>query len=77
MSATLSIRISEETKQQIEELSTISHRKKSDILVGWINEKLDLEKWQIEKTYQVIEEVDKGNFASDAEVAEFFKKWAS
>jgi predicted transcriptional regulator len=77
MSATLSIRLPEETKKQIEELSTISHRKKSDILVGWINEKLELEKWQIEKTYKAIEEADKGNFASDGEVAEFFKKWAS
>ena len=77
MSATLSIRIPEETKKQIEKLSEISHRKKSAILVGWINEKLELEKWQIEKTYKAIEEADKGNFASDGEVTEFFKKWAS
>lgn len=77
MSATLSIRIPEETKKQIEELSEISHRKKSDILVGWINEKLELEKWQIEKTYKAIEDADKGNFASDEEVTGFFKKWAN
>jgi len=77
MSATLSIRISEDTKKQIEELSEISHRKKSDILVGWINEKLELEKWQIEKTYKAIEDADKGNFASDEEVTGFFKKWAN
>ncbi len=77
MSATLSIRIPEETKKQIEELSEISHRKKSDILVGWINEKLELEKWQIEKTYKAIEDADKGNFASDEEVTGFFKKWVN
>ena len=77
MSTTLSIRLPEETKKQIEELSAISHRKKSDILVGWINEKLELEKWQIEKTYKAIEEADKGNFANDGEIAEFFKKWAN
>ena len=77
MSTTLSIRISEETKQQIEELSTISHQKKSDILNRWISEKLELERWQIEKPYQPIEIADAGKFASDEQVAELFKKWSN
>ncbi|MEN9446901.1 MAG: hypothetical protein RJA25_190 [Bacteroidota bacterium] len=77
MSTTLSIRISEETKEQIEELSALTNRKKSDIVTSWINEKLELERWQIEKTYKAIEDADNGKFASDEEVKGFFKKWTS
>lgn len=77
MSTTLSIRIPEETKEQIEELSTLTNRKKSDIVVSWINEKLELERWQIEKTYKAIEDADNGKFTSDEEVKGFFKKWTN
>jgi len=75
MSATLSIRIPEETKRQIEELATISHRKKSDILVGWINEKLELERWQIEEINHGIAEADAGLFATNEDRQALRKKW--
>ena len=77
MSTTLSLRIPEETKEQIENLAKISNRRKSDMLLGWINEKLELERWQIEEINKGIAEADAGLFASKEEVAEFFNKWKS
>lgn len=76
MSTTLSLRINEELKEQIEKLSQISNRKKSDILLGWIKEKLDLERWQIEETNKAIVEADAGSFASNKEVMEYFNRWS-
>lgn len=77
MSTTLTIRISDETKEKIEKLSLISKLKKSEIINRWINEKLDVEQWQIAKTYKAIEQAEAGDFAKDEEVAEFFTKWTS
>jgi RHH-type rel operon transcriptional repressor/antitoxin RelB len=73
---TLALRVPAEIKAQIEELAKVCHRKKSDILLGWIREKLDLERWQIAETEKAIEEADAGKFASKEEVARFYKKWS-
>ncbi|MEY3127231.1 MAG: hypothetical protein RL273_1404 [Bacteroidota bacterium] len=75
MSTTLSIRISDETKTEIEALAKESNRKKSDMLLGWINEKLDLERWQIAEIKKGITQADAGIFATNEEVTEFFHKW--
>ena len=75
MSATLSLRLPEETKAQIDSLAKISHRRKSDMLIGWINEKLDLERWQIEEINKGIAEADAGIFATKEDRQALRKKW--
>lgn len=75
MSTTLSLRIPYLTKMKIEELAKVSHRKKSDILLNWINEKLELEHWQIEEIHKGIAEADAGIFASEEESQALRKKW--
>lgn len=77
MSTTLSLRLPEEVKKQIEDLAKNSNRRKSDMLLGWINEKLELERWQIEEINKGVAETDNGLFASKEDVAEFFNKWKS
>lgn len=77
MSTTLSLRLPEEVKKQIEDLAKNSNRRKSDMLLGWINEKLELERWQIEEINKGVAEADNGLFASKEDVAEFFNKWKS
>ena len=77
MSTVLSLRISEEMKHDLDELSKETHRKKSEIIASWIEEKMELERWQIKKIKQSIMEADAGNFASEKDVQEFFKKWSS
>ena len=56
-------------------MAETSHRRKSEILLGWINEKLDLERWQIEEIQQGIAEADAGLFASEEERLALRKKW--
>lgn len=75
MSTTLSIRLPEDIKEQIDTLAKISHRRKSDMLLGWINEKLDLERWQLEEINKGIEEADAGLFASEEDRQALRKKW--
>lgn len=75
MSATLSIRLPDEVKEQIDTLAKISHRRKSDMLLGWINEKLDLERWQLEEINKGIEEADAGLFASEEDRQALRQKW--
>ena len=77
MSTTLSLRLPEEVKKQIEDLAKNSNRRKSDMLLGWINEKLELERWQIEEINKGVAEADNGSFATKEDVAEFFHQWKS
>ena len=73
--STLAFRVPSELKLEIEQLAISSHRKKSDILLNWINEKLDLERWQIVETKKAMAEADAGDFASQEEVERKKKKW--
>ncbi len=75
MSTTLSIRLPNEVKEQIDNLAKISHRRKSDMLLGWINEKLELERWQLEEINNGIKEADAGLFASEEDRQALRKKW--
>lgn len=75
MSTTLSFRIPEETKEQIESLAKLSNRRKSDMLLGWINEKLEVERWQIEEINKGIAEADAGLFTSEEERQALRNKW--
>lgn len=77
MSTTVSIRMPETTKEQINSLAKISHRNQTDMLLGWINERLELERWQMEEINKGINEADAGLFASKKEVADFFNQWKS
>lgn len=75
MSTTLSLRLPEETKAQLDSLAKTSHRRKSDMLLGWINERLELERWQLEEINKGIAEADAGLFASEDERQTLRKKW--
>lgn len=72
---TIALRVPHTIKEQIEKLAQVTKRKKSDILLGWISEKLALEEWQIAETKIAIDEADAGMFASEAEVAKVKAKW--
>lgn len=72
---TISLRVPVELKNELEILAQETHRKKSEILLEWITEKLSLEKWQIKKIEEAIEEADKGLFATEEEIAEIKTKW--
>ena len=75
LTQTLALRVPIGIKEKIEKLSLTSKRKKSDILLGWINEKLELESWQIEETNKAIKLADAGEMATTEEILLVKNKW--
>ena len=75
LTETLSFRIPTGIKAKINNLAIASHRKKSDIMLGWITEKLELESWQIEETKKAISLADSGEIATEEEVLQMRNKW--
>ena len=75
LTETLAFRIPVGIKDKINNLALASHRKKSDIMLAWITEKLELESWQIEETKKAISLADAGEIASDEEVLQMRNKW--
>lgn len=45
------------------------------MLIRWINEKLDLERWQMEEINKGIAEADAGIFATEEDRQALRKKW--
>ncbi len=75
LTETLAFRVPVEIKEKIEKLAIVSHRRKSDIMLSWINEKLELESWQIEETKKAIALADAGEIATQDEVLQVRNKW--
>ncbi|MFN8769460.1 MAG: CopG family ribbon-helix-helix protein [Neisseriaceae bacterium] len=72
---TLALRVPSELKEKIEKLATVTHRKKSDIVLAWLKEKIDIESWQIEETIKAIELADSGGIATPEDVLKVHAKW--
>lgn len=72
---TLAFRVPFELKEKIERLALATHRKKSDILLAWIQEKVDIESWQIEETIKAIDLADAGKIATPDEALKVHSKW--
>lgn len=72
---TLAFRVPFELKEKIKKLALATHRKKSDILLAWLQEKVDIESWQIEETIKAIDLADEGEIAAPEEVLRVHSKW--
>ncbi|MBI3523686.1 MAG: ribbon-helix-helix protein, CopG family [Betaproteobacteria bacterium] len=74
--ATLTLRVPAEIKDQLDRLADATHRTKSYLAGEAIRQYLDLEAWQVGEIQQAIKEADAGDFASTEEVAAIVKKYA-
>ncbi len=72
---TLAFRVPFELKEKIEKLAIATHRKKSDILLAWLQEKVELESWQIEETIKAINLANAGEIATTEEILRVHRKW--
>lgn len=72
--ATLTLRVPVEIKDQLDKLADATHRSKSYLAGEAIRQYLDLEAWQVGEIQQAIKEADSGNFASDDEVDAIVRK---
>lgn len=71
----LSFRVPHHLKEKFDSFIEKTRRKKSDVLVHWLEEALSLEEWQLREVELGIEEANAGQFASQEEVDQVFKQW--
>ena len=73
--ATLSIRISPETKKRLDALSKRSKRSKSFLAAEAITAFVDSEEWQLGEIHKGIQELDSGQGVSHDKVSKWLKTW--
>jgi predicted transcriptional regulator len=72
----LTLRVPQETKEQLAKLAEATHRSQSFLGSEAIRRYIDLESWQIAEIQQAITEADAGDFATEAEFNSIVKKHA-
>lgn len=74
--AILSLRVSQEIKEQLSKLAKATHRSQSFLGSDAIRRYIELESWQIAEIQQAITEADSGDFATDDEFKAVIEKHA-
>jgi len=72
----MTLRLDDLVKTRLDKLAESTHRTKSFLAAEAIENYIKLNEWQISETIKAIEEADKGDFASDKKVNDFFEKWS-
>lgn len=75
MSTTMTIRLDDDLKEQLEQLAAATQRSKSFLASEAIREFIELNEWQVQEIQQATKEADAGEFASEDEVKQTFAKW--
>jgi RHH-type rel operon transcriptional repressor/antitoxin RelB len=75
MSATLSVRIDEETKRRLEALAKSAKRTKSFLAAEAIALFVESESWQLEEIKTGLKELDAGQSVSHADVSGWLRSW--
>ena len=74
--ATLTLRVPVDVKDQLEKLAHATHRSKSYLAGEAIRHYLDLEAWQVGEIQLALKEADAGDFASAEEIDAIVRKYA-
>lgn len=77
MSSTMTIRLEDEIKDQLERLAESTQRSKSFLAAQAIREFVQTNEWQIAEIEAAIGEADAEDFASESDVAAVAAKWAA
>lgn len=75
MSATFSLRLPQETIEQLGMLAEATGRSRNAIATQAMQDFIEREAWQVKRILEAIKEADAGNFATDEEVAALDAKW--
>ncbi|TAK55449.1 MAG: ribbon-helix-helix protein, CopG family [Gammaproteobacteria bacterium] len=75
MSTTMTIRLDDEVKERLDQLSAATQRSKSYLAAEAIRVFVDTNAWQIREIQAALTEADAGDFASDEAVARVARKW--
>jgi RHH-type transcriptional regulator, rel operon repressor / antitoxin RelB len=76
-SAVITVRLSADLKERLDTLATSTKRSRSVVAAEAIAAYLDLHAWQIAEIEQGIKEADAGDFMTDEELAEAYRRWTS
>ena len=76
MSATLSLRVPQETIEQLGQLAEATGKSRNFIAVEAMKDFIKREAWQVAEIQKAIKEADAGLFATDEEVNATFDKWS-
>ena len=74
-SSVLTLRLDPQLKKKLDRLSSAMNRSRSFVAAEAIREYVALNDWQIAEIKKGIEEADRGEFASEADVAATVRKW--
>jgi RHH-type transcriptional regulator, rel operon repressor / antitoxin RelB len=74
---TINVRIPVGVFNQLDELATATARTKSFVTVEALSNYLATQSWQVQEVTIAIEEMDRGEFATDAEVNAVFAKYGA
>jgi RHH-type transcriptional regulator, rel operon repressor / antitoxin RelB len=74
-SSVLTLRLDSKLKKQLDRLSEATNRSRSFVAAEAIREYIEMNNWQIAETIKGLVEADRGEFATDKEMAQTFKKW--
>ncbi|TAN47142.1 MAG: ribbon-helix-helix protein, CopG family [Methylococcaceae bacterium] len=73
--STLTIRIADDIKQQLDVLADATGQSKSFLIVEAIRGRVKQEAWQVAEIRQAIQEADVGDFAAENEVLQVRSRW--
>jgi RHH-type transcriptional regulator, rel operon repressor / antitoxin RelB len=71
----LTLRVDTKLKKKLDKLAKTTQRSRSFLAAEAIREYVALNEWQIEEIQKAIQQADAGDFATDEEVEEMFRKW--
>lgn len=75
MTTTLSLRVPQNVLDQLALLADATGKSRNFIAVRAMRDFIEREAWQVAEIQQAIQEADAGDFATDEEVQDVFKKW--
>jgi RHH-type rel operon transcriptional repressor/antitoxin RelB len=73
--SSISTRLDPEVAKKLDLLAKATARSKSFLVAEAIEAYLEEQAWQIKAIQEGVQEADKGNFATDKDVKDTFKKW--
>lgn len=74
-STVLTIRVSPDTKDQLDKLAQATKRSKSFLAAEALERYLEVEAWQVAEIKKALREADAGDFASEEDLAAVMKKY--
>ncbi len=75
MNTTMSMRMPQDLASEVETIATETGKSKSFVIIEAVKEYVAKESWQIQEIKDALAEAERGEFATEAEMNEFWARW--